>query len=344
MKVLVTGGAGYIGSHTVRSLLDQGHEVVVYDNLSKGHRAAVDSRARFVLGDIRDTGLLLETFRAYSIEAVLHFAAFIEVGESVKLPGKYYQNNVACTIQLLNSMVEAGVRKIVFSSTAAVYGNPARTPILETENCSPINPYGRSKWMSEMIIRDFSHAHELSFAILRYFNVAGAWPDGHMGEDHEPESHLIPRILQAGIKVGESVKIFGTDYPTDDGTCIRDYLHVLDLAQAHILALENLRDGEGDVFNLGSESGFSVREVISVCEKVMGKRLNVIEESRRAGDPAVLVASSEKTRSVLGWKRKYPELEDIVKHAWLWHSQHPHGYRDRNQDGSAERSSRDREL
>ena len=325
MKVLVSGGAGYIGSHAVRSLIDQGHQVIVYDNLCKGHIEAVDPRATFVAGHTNNVTHLTEVLKKFSIESVLHFAAFIEVGESVIDPGKYYENNVACTISVLKAMVQAEVKKIVFSSTAAVYGNPEKTPILESDVCLPINPYGRSKLISEMIIQDFCTAHDLGFAILRYFNVAGAWPDGHLGEDHHPETHLIPKILQAAIN-GQPVKIFGTDYETADGTCIRDYLHVVDLAQAHILALENIKIGEGNIFNLGSESGFSVREVISVCEKVTNRKLHVVEESRRPGDPAVLIASSEKIRRVLKWDRKYPDLEQIVGHAWKWHTQYPKGY------------------
>ena len=326
MKVLVTGGAGYIGSHAVRSLLNKNHEVVVYDNLVKGHKQAIDPRAHFVLGHTGDFQKLTETMREHSIEAVLHFAAFIEVGESVSDPGKYYENNVSCTINVLKAMDQEKVKKIVFSSTAAVYGNPQKTPIEESDACAPINPYGRTKWQSEMIIQDFSRAHGIGFAILRYFNVAGAWPDGHLGEDHQPESHLIPRILQSVLNPQDQVKIFGTDYPTPDGTCIRDYLHVVDLVEAHILALENIKLGSGEIFNLGSESGFSVKEVINTCEKVTGFKLNVVEERRRPGDPAVLVASSEKIRKFLNWERKYANLSEIIQHAWLWHTQHPNGY------------------
>lgn len=326
MNVLVTGGAGYIGSHAVRCLLDQGHQVVVYDNLVKGHVEAIDKRAAFIAGHTGNVNHLREVLRSSSIEAVLHFAAFIEVGESVIDPGKYYENNVACTVSLLNAMALEKVKKIVFSSTAAVYGNPARTPIEEADLCNPINPYGRSKLISEMIIQDFCVAHDMGYAILRYFNVAGAWPDGHMGEDHHPETHLIPKILQAAINPSQPLKIFGTDYKTKDGTCIRDYLHVVDLANAHILALANIKPGQGNIFNLGSESGFSVRDVILVCEKVTKRKLNVIEEARRPGDPDILVASSGKIRKILNWERKYPELQQIVQHAWLWHTQHPNGY------------------
>jgi UDP-glucose 4-epimerase len=326
MKVLVTGGAGYIGSHAVKCLLNQGHEVVVLDNLSKGHRQAVDSRAVFVEGDTGNKRHLTGILQAFDIEAVMHFAASIEVGESVLHPGRYYENNVANTIRLLEAMLEEKVNKIVFSSTAAIYGNPATTPIIESHQPHPINPYGRSKWMSEIIIQDFSQAHNFSYAILRYFNVAGAWPDGHIGEDHRPETHLIPRILCSALNGQEPVRIYGTDYPTKDGTCIRDYVHVVDLVEAHLLALENLRSGQGNLFNLGSESGFSVREVISTCEQVTGRQLRILEQERRPGDPAVLIASSNKIRKELGWVRQFPDLRQIVEHAWLWHQKHPKGY------------------
>ena len=325
MKVLVTGGAGYIGSHAVRALLDQGHAVVVLDNLSHGHLAAVDSRAVFVEGYTGDAARLTDLFKSEKIEAVLHFAADIEVGESVQDPGKYYQNNFSNSLCLLNAMKQASVQKIVFSSTASVYGDPTQNPVDELQARAPINPYGRSKMMTEMAIEDFSRAHGLGYAILRYFNVAGASPDAKIGEDHQPESHLIPRIL-AAARDGKSVKIYGTDYPTADGTCIRDYIHVVDLAQAHLLAMNALVAGKGAIYNLGSENGFSVREVIAACEQVTGKRLKVEEEARRAGDSPVLVASSKKIRESLGWQRKYPDLNTIVEHAWNWHVSHPQGY------------------
>lgn len=327
MNILVTGGAGYIGSHAVKSLLNEGHTVVVLDNLSHGHLEAVDPRAHFAQGNTGDYKEMCNVLRSHQIEAVMHFAANIEVGESVIDPGKYYENNVSSTIQLLRAMLSENVKKIVFSSTAAVYGNPDKYPIEENQACQPINPYGRSKWMSEMIIQDFCSAHQVGYAILRYFNVAGAWPDGSMGEDHHPESHLIPRILAAAKDSNETVKIFGTDYPTEDGTCIRDYIHVVDLAKAHILAIENIQPGKGHIFNLGSESGFSVRQVIAACEKVTGRKLNVQEEARRSGDPAVLVASSKTIRETLDWERQFPDLEQIIQHAWMWHSQHPAGYK-----------------
>lgn len=326
MRILVTGGAGYIGSHAVRELVNEGHKVVVLDNLAKGHQEAVDPRALFITGNTYDSELLSGLFRLHQIEAVMHFAADIEVGESVTDPYKYYQNNFSHSLSLLNTMVSCGVKKLVFSSTAAVYGNPEKTPIEEHQSRAPINPYGRSKMMTEMAIEDFCHAHDMGYTILRYFNVAGASPDASIGEDHQPESHLIPRILMAAKDPSIKVKIYGTDYPTPDGTCIRDYVHVVDLSRAHVLAIEALKEGEGNIFNIGSETGFSVREVIQACRKVTGIDLQVTEESRRPGDPAVLVASSQKIRKVLKWKPLYPSIETIVHHAWRWHSNRPNGY------------------
>lgn len=326
MRVLVTGGAGYIGSHAVRELINSGHSVIVLDNLSKGHEEAIDPRAIFINGSTGDMETILQRLHAQPIEAVMHFAADIEVGESVTDPEKYYHNNFSNSLTLLRAMVKSGIKKLVFSSTAAVYGNPERTPIEESQRRNPINPYGRSKMMTEMAIEDFCHAYGLGYTILRYFNVAGASPDAAIGEDHQPESHLIPRILHAARDEGEA-KIFGTDYDTPDGTCIRDYVHVVDLARAHVLALEKMETGKGQIYNIGSENGFSVREVISACEEVVGKKLKVVEEARRPGDPAILVASSAKIRQELGWKPLYPEIKTIVTHAWRWHSTHPHGYR-----------------
>ncbi len=326
MRVLVTGGAGYIGSHAVRELINSGHSVTVLDNLSNGHEEALDPRANFIHGSTGDMDLLLQRLHAHQIEAVMHFAADIEVGESVTNPYKYYNNNFSHALNLLHAMMKVGIKKFVFSSTAAVYGNPERTPIEETQRRQPINPYGRSKMMTEMAIEDFSHAHGLAYTILRYFNVAGASPDASIGEDHQPESHLIPRILQAARDGGE-VKIFGTDYDTEDGTCIRDYVHVVDLARAHVLALEKMEEGKGNIYNVGSENGFSVREVIAACEEVVGRKLQVKEEQRRPGDPAILVASSACICRELGWNPLYPKIHTIVQHAWHWHSTHPHGYR-----------------
>jgi UDP-glucose 4-epimerase len=326
MRVLVTGGAGYIGSHAVKLLADSGHEITVLDNLSHGHLKAVDSRARFVEGNTGNQNLVTGILKDHKIEAVMHFAANIEVGESVANPGKYYENNFSSALTLLISMRDAGVKKLVFSSTAAVYGNPESTPILETMMRAPINPYGRSKLMTEMAIEDFSKAHGLGFTVLRYFNVAGAAPDASLGEDHQPETHLIPRLLIAARDGKESAKIFGTDYPTRDGTCVRDYVHVMDLAEAHRLSLEALAPGQGNIYNLGSEQGFSVKEVLTTCEKVIGRKIAVEEAERRAGDPAVLVASSEKIRRELNWKPAFADLESIVGHAWAWHQKFPQGY------------------
>lgn len=325
MKVLVTGGAGYIGSHAVRELLDSGHQVVVLDNLSKGHEEAIDKRAAFVRGSTQDIDLVVNKMKLHGIEAVMHFAADIEVSESVTDPCKYYQNNFSNSLMLLEAMNICGVKKIVFSSTAAVYGNPEKTPVSETGLRNPINPYGRSKMMMEMALEDASCAYGIGYTILRYFNVAGASPDSTIGEDHSPESHLIPRILTAA-REGTAVKIFGTDYPTQDGTCIRDYVHVVDLVRAHILALEKIEPGKGNIYNLGSEKGFSVREVIAACERVTGRKIVIEESERRTGDPAVLIASSLKIKEELGWERKYPDMETIVAHAWNWHSSHPKGY------------------
>ena len=325
MRVLVTGGAGYIGSHAVRELVNSGHHVTVLDNLSKGHEEAVDPRANLLIGSTAQEEALIQRLQTHQIEAVMHFAADIEVGESVTDPYKYYLNNFSNSLKLLNAMNVVGIKKFVFSSTAAVYGNPERTPIEENQRRNPINPYGRSKMMTEMAIEDFCHAYGLGYTILRYFNVAGASPDASIGEDHQPESHLIPRILHAARDEGE-VKLFGTDYDTPDGTCIRDYVHVVDLARAHVLALEAMVEGQGDVYNIGSEKGFSVREVIAACENVVGKKLKVVEETRRPGDPAVLVASSKKIKKILKWEPMYPRIETIVQHAWRWHSNHPQGY------------------
>lgn len=326
MRVLITGGAGYIGSHAVRETLAQGHQVEVLDDLSNGHREAVDPRAELIVGSTGDEALLLNLLKNHRIEVVMHFAANIEVAESVADPEKYYRNNFVHSLCLLKAMREAQVSRLVFSSTAAVYGTPKKTPIEESQERCPINPYGRSKMMTEMAIEDYSKAYGLGYTILRYFNVAGAHPDGTIGEDHHPESHLIPRILAVALNAKNPVNIYGTDYPTPDGTCLRDYVHVVDLARAHVLAIENTRPGQGDVFNLGSEKGFSVREVLSACEQATALKLPVKEEGRRPGDPPALVASSRKAYEVLNWRPQYPEINSIVKHAWQWHSSHPSGY------------------
>jgi UDP-glucose 4-epimerase len=326
MQILVTGGAGYIGSHAVRDLLDHGFEVTVLDNLSTGHAAAVDPRAHLVGGSTGDVSLLVNLFHTRHIHAVLHFAASIEVGESVTDPAKYYQNNFVSSLSLLQAMQIAKVKRLVFSSTAAVYGSPEMVPIEEGATLRPINPYGRSKMMTELAIQDFCRAYGLGYAILRYFNVAGAMPDGSLGEDHEPESHLIPNVLAAARDSG-SVRVFGTDYETKDGTCVRDYVHVTDLVAAHRLAVERVLPGLGEVYNVGSESGFSVRQVIQACEEVTGQKISVAEEGRRPGDPPMLVASSKKIKQSLGWRPERTEIKTIVADAWHWHQKHPRGYR-----------------
>ncbi len=326
MRVLVTGGAGYIGSHAVRELIDRGHEVIVLDNLMTGHRAAVNAKATFIEGNIGDFAIVSGVFNTYEIDAVMHFAAHIEVNESTLDPAKYYENNVVNSIRLLQAMKANNLRKIIFSSTAAIYGNPKEIPITEAAEIRPVNPYGRTKMMVEAIIHDFCAAYGMGYVIMRYFNVAGASPDATLGEAHEPESHLIPRILKAALNTAAEAKIFGTDYNTPDGTCIRDYIHVMDLANAHVLALEDMSPHQGVIYNIGSESGFSVREVFKACEEVSGKKITIKEETRRAGDPAILVASSRKIKSSLGWVPKYPSLKEIINHAWQWHATHPNGY------------------
>ncbi|MFS4461020.1 UDP-glucose 4-epimerase GalE [Bdellovibrio sp. HCB2-146] len=335
MKVLVTGGAGYIGSHVVRDLIGSGHEVVVLDNLSHGHLVAVDPRAQFVKGSISDYYLLESLFTEEDIEAVAHLAGFIEVSESVADPAKYYQNNFSQTLILLEAMKNCHIRKIVFSSTAAVYGEPEFLPITESHRLQPKNPYGRSKLMVENILSDFAQAYEISYIVLRYFNAAGAHPDSTIGEDHPHETHLIPRILKSALTGKPEVRVFGTDYETSDGTCVRDYIHVSDLAKAHTLALEKIEEMSGNVYNLGSEKGFSVHEVIMECQKVTGINFSVIKEERRAGDPAVLIASSEKIFKDLGWTRRYSDLGDIIQHAWDWHRLHPIGYKSTTQQKPA---------
>jgi UDP-glucose 4-epimerase len=327
MRILITGGAGYIGSHAVRETLAQGHKVWVLDDLSNGYRKAVSEKAELIVGSTQDLNLLTNILTNHRIDAVMHFAANIEVAESVADPEKYYQNNFVNSLQLLKVMRSTGVLRLVFSSTAAVYGEPQTVPISETQIRNPINPYGRSKMMMEMAIEDYSKAYGLGYTILRYFNVAGAHPDGTLGEDHVPESHLIPRILATALDSKQSVRIYGTDYPTPDGTCLRDYVHVVDLAYAHVLAIENTVPGKGNIFNLGSESGFSVREVIRACEKATGLILPLKEEQRRAGDPPALIANSRKARELLNWQPMYPDIQSIVQHAWQWHSRHPKGYR-----------------
>ena len=324
MRVVVTGGAGYIGATTVRALLDSGHKVVVYDNLSKGYAEALPAEAKLVRGEIADRAQLDAVFREHRPEAVLHFAALIEAGESMQVPERYFRNNSASTLTLLEAMLAHGVGKFIFSSTAALYGNPKRVPIQEDDELQPTNVYGESKLLVEQMLTWFHRIHGLRYASLRYFNAAGS--DGRTGELHNPESHLIPLILQAASGKREQISIFGTDYPTKDGTCIRDYIHVSDLADAHVLALEALGSRDRLIYNLGSGTGFSVREVIESARRVTGKPIREVETGRRAGDPAVLVASSEKIKRELGWKPKRPKLDDIVASAWEWMQQHPQGY------------------
>jgi UDP-glucose 4-epimerase len=326
MNILVTGGAGYIGSHAVQHLIEKNHTVIVIDNLSKGHREALPSAVPFYNCSIEDSDTVKTVLREHSIEAVMNFAAFIEVGESVQDPFKYYQNNFSATLKLLKTLVENNVKKFVFSSTAAVYGNPIHVPITEMHPQSPLNPYGQSKLMVESAIADFSKAHGLGYAILRYFNVAGAHPNGHIGEDHKPESHLIPRILLAALDSEVILPIYGSDYPTKDGTCVRDYVHVQDLVSAHSLAIEQIKPGHGNIYNLGSESGYTVKEVIEACKKVVQRDIKVEVHDRRSGDSAVLVASSSRIKTELDWSPKYPDLETIISHAWKWHKNHPQGY------------------
>ena len=326
MNVLVTGGAGYIGSHAVKALLDSDHIVTVLDNLSKGHRAAVDTRAVFIQGSTADATTLRTVITERKIDAVLHFAADIEVAESCENPAKYYRNNFVNTLNLLETVLDLGIRRFVFSSTAAVYGSPSVVPIPESHVCSPINPYGASKRMVEICLEDLRLAHGLGYVVLRYFNVAGAAPDGSIGEAHEPESHLIPRLLMAARESEGRAMIFGTDYPTRDGTCVRDYVHVMDLANAHVLALEKLKPAEGAIYNVGSESGFSVREVVEACQRVTGRTIAVDLKERRAGDPPTLIALSSKIKTELGWAPRYPDLDSIIAHAWAWHTTHPDGY------------------
>jgi UDP-glucose 4-epimerase len=318
MKVLVVGGAGYIGSHMVKYLGRMGCELTILDNLYSGHRDAV-TFGSLVEGDLADRKCLQTLFAAQAFDAVMHFAAHIEVGESVRLPAKYYQNNVSKTLTLLETMVEAGISRFIFSSTAAIFGMPERTPIDEQQAKRPINPYGRSKLMIEEALEDFDRAYGLRSVCLRYFNAAGADPDGALGERHDPETHLIPICLQVASGRRTEMSLFGTDYDTPDGTCIRDYVHVQDLCSAHALALEKLmQGGTSDRYNLGNGEGFSVREVIDTVERVTGRSLTVREEARRPGDPARLIADSTRARNDLGWRPAFAELETIVAHAWAF--------------------------
>jgi len=321
MKILVTGGAGFIGSCCTEYLLDHGHQVVVYDSLAHGHRAAVDPRARLLVGNLADREGIHAVLAAEKPEGIIHFAAFIEVGESMRDPGKYFRNNTVCGLNLLDAAVACGVRKIVFSSTAAVYGMPAHVPIPEKEKTEPINPYGESKLAFERMLRWYREIHGLEYVALRYFNAAGA--TAKLGEDHRPESHLIPLILQVPLGKRESISIYGDDYATLDGTCIRDYVHVLDLAQAHLLALESRYSGS---FNLGSGSGVSVLEIVETARRITGHPIPVLFAPRRAGDPPRLISESDAARRKLGWKPQYEDAEAIIRSAWSWFQKHPNGY------------------
>jgi UDP-glucose 4-epimerase len=329
MRVLVTGGAGYIGSIVAGELLQAGHEVVIYDNLSRGHREAVPKAAELVVGDLADRAALDHLLQSRTIDAVMHFAALIEAGESMKAPEAFFRNNTANALTLLEAMLAAGVKRFVFSSTAALFGNPERTPIEEDDPLRPTNAYGESKLLVERMLAWFHQIHGLRYASLRYFNAAGASrPD--QGEAHHPETHLIPRVLDVALGRTKHVNIFGTDYPTSDGTCVRDYIHVSDLAHAHLLALNALEKAPQNssplIYNLGNGQGFSVRQVVEVARQITGHPIPVIESLRRAGDPAVLIASSEKIRRELGWQPKFPDLKTIVESAWQWHRRHPDGY------------------
>ena len=329
MSVLICGGAGYIGSHNVRAFRQHGDDVIVVDSLETGHRASVPEDVKFYEGDIRNSETLAKIFTENEIESVIHFCAYSLVGESVDKPLKYFDNNVGGMITLLEAMQKFDVKRIIFSSTAATYGEPKRVPILETDPTEPTNPYGESKRIMEKMMNWVSQRYDIRYVSLRYFNVAGAWHDGSIGEDHKCETHLIPLILQVPMGRREFITVYGNDYPTDDGTCIRDYIHVEDLAKAHILALEYLRNGgESNIFNLGSGDGYSVMEMIKAARKVTGHPIPAKVGQRRAGDPARLVADSTKARKILKWQPEITKMEDIIATAWKWHISHPDGYAD----------------
>jgi UDP-glucose-4-epimerase GalE len=328
MNVLVAGGAGYIGSHTVKRLAEAGHCPVIYDNVSRGHRVVAEIlKAPAVFADLNDKPALIKALRDHKIETVMHFAAYAYVGESVEKPLLYYQNNVATTISVLEAMQEVGVKRFVFSSTCATYGDPDKIPITEDEKKAPVSPYGRSKWMVEQILQDQIVADkQFGFAALRYFNASGCAMDGSIGEDHDPETHLIPVVLQTVMGLRKEMTVFGTDYPTPDGTNVRDYIHVDDLADAHIKAMERLKPGEPIVCNLGTGNGFSVRQIIATVEKVTGKKVPVKFGPRRAGDAIALYADPSRARALLGWEAKYKDPEPIIRSAWNWFQKHPNGY------------------
>lgn len=325
--ILVTGGAGYIGSHAVLALLRAGYEVLVLDNLVYGHRELVEDvlKVELVVGDTSDRVLLDKLFATHDIAAVMHFAAYIAVGESVSDPAKYYRNNVNGTLTLLEAMVAAEVNKFVFSSTCAIYGMPKQVPMTEDHPQDPLSPYAASKWMVERILADFDRAYGLQSVAFRYFNASGANPEGLLGEDHNPETHLIPLVLFAALGKRESISIFGTDYPTPDGTCLRDYIHVSDLADAHVLGLEYLlQGGTSEIFNLGNGNGFSVREVIETARQVTGREIKIVECDRRSGDAPILVGSSDQARKILNWTPQYADLSKIIRDAWQWHQRRHH--------------------
>ncbi|MCE5324453.1 UDP-glucose 4-epimerase GalE [bacterium] len=326
MSILVTGGLGYVGSHAVKMLMERGESVVSLDDLVFGHKEAA-SGSEIIIGDIGDKDLLRQIFSSHKIEAVMHFAAFADVGESVADPKKYYVTNVSKSLAMLDMMLEFDIKMMIFSSSAATFGEPKEIPIPEDHPKDPTNPYGRSKLMLEEILKEYEHAYGLRSISFRYFNASGADPSGLIGEDHKPEHHIIPLVLEVASGKREQFNMFGTDWPTPDGTCIRDYVHVTDLAQAHVLGLDALRNGkQTTVYNLGNGSGYSNREVIATAEQVTGKKIKVVDAPRRPGDPAVLVASSKKIMAELGWSPKYPDLKTIIETAWNWHSSHPNGY------------------
>ncbi len=325
MAILVTGGAGYIGSCTVKDLHERGENPVVIDNLVYGHRQAIDDSIPFFEGNIGDKNLIKQILSEYQIEAAMHFSAFAYVGESVENPRKYYENNFVQTLKLLDSLLENDIKKFIFSSTCATYGEPQYVPIDETHPQNPVNPYGMTKFMVENLLKDYDSAYDLKFVSLRYFNACGA--SGDCGEDHDPETHLIPLILQTALGKRDSISIFGDDYPTEDGTAVRDYIHISDLSYAHLLALEHLRKGKNSKFiNLGNGKGFSVKEVIEAARKVTGKEIKSQIAPRRAGDPSHLVGNAEKAREVLGWQPNFPDIERIIETAWAWHKDNPNGY------------------
>lgn len=329
LNVLVTGGAGYIGSVVSNELLKAGHRVTVFDNLSHGYAEAVPEKAELIIGDLADSAEVKRVLSSGKFDAVMHFAALIEAGESMSVPGKFFENNTANTLKLLNAMIEHGVKRFVFSSTAALYGDPKRTPIEEDDLLEPTNAYGESKLLVERMLAWLHRIHGLRYASLRYFNAAGATEE--RGECHQPESHLIPLVLQAAAGTRKNISIFGTDYPTEDGSCVRDYIHILDLASAHVLALEALAERDRLVYNLGNGKGYSVRQVIEVARRVTGRPIEAVEAPRRPGDPAVLVASSAKIKKELGWTPKYGDLEQIIRSAWDWRQKNPNGYSGRDE-------------